>query len=77
MRRDRVPSNPDTYQDEHGVWHCRRCGGERYCVCAGDDMADPICDCGEPAYACACSQTLTVRWVLPHFIQPKPGTVER
>lgn len=37
----------------NGSWVCKGCAGIDVCYCSGD-QADPICDCGWPAYACQC-----------------------
>lgn len=40
---------------DEGDWVCMDCGGIGHCDCLGD-MSDPICDCGNPGYACTCSE---------------------
>lgn len=44
-----------TYEPD-GVFnhYCVQCGGKNHCVCHDD--SDPICGCGELAYACRCDQ---------------------
>lgn len=45
--------DPNLAKNENGLWYCKRCGCIESCECLGG-MADPICDCGQLAFACVC-----------------------
>jgi len=51
---------PDIHRNEDDQWYCRTCGGVGGCSClrGTKDLVweDPICDCGQLASACGCSQ---------------------
>lgn len=44
------------YKDTDGEWWCSACGGKGWCYCFNAAWPDPICDCGEPAWACKCEE---------------------
>lgn len=46
---------PDFHRDADGKWSCHTCGGVGICSCISGTN-DPICDCGQLAFACKCRE---------------------
>lgn len=44
------------WDTEKGRYHCLDCDGAWECWCIDEDWPDPICECGEPAFACKCEE---------------------
>lgn len=42
-------------KNDQGIWCCSACESTHVCYCL-PGFGDPICDCGEPAFACRCEE---------------------